>query len=401
MSKFYGREQISASARSDLSLRLSERLPELEQAALARVNSIEDPASAADPGYAVGLRAAVSAGVGYALAGVESGVPEPRPIPGELFAQVRQAARTGVRLESVIRRYFAGHAVLEDFVMQEVDRHQALQLGAVRRIGENQALLLDRVIVAVSEEYAVSQGSLASSERRRLDRVKKMVRGEVFDTSDFAYEFHGWHVGLVARGREAREVTRSLAEKLDRRLLAVRVDDETVWAWMGGRQRPEGAELVKRTSQGLVAGVSLSVGEPSPGLAGWRLTHRQALAAHPVALSEPETAAHYAKVGLLSAALADDLLATSLRQLYLAPLSADRDGGKALRETARAYFEAERNVSSAAAALGVKRHTVTNRLRLVDELLGRPLSTCAEEVRVALRLEAVRPPSALRPPPGR
>jgi DNA-binding PucR family transcriptional regulator len=77
----------------------------------------------------------------------------------------------------------------------------------------------------------------------------------------------------------------------------------------------------------------------------------------------------------------------SLRQLYLEPLAGERDGGEVLRETLRAYFEAERNVSSAAAALGVKRHTVTNRLRAAEEKLGRSLNVCAGELDVALHLE--------------
>jgi DNA-binding PucR family transcriptional regulator len=76
-----------------------------------------------------------------------------------------------------------------------------------------------------------------------------------------------------------------------------------------------------------------------------------------------------------------------LCDLYLAPLSREPDGGGTSRETLRAFFFAERNVSSAAAALGVKRHTVTNRLRAIEKLLGRPLSTCGAEIDAALHLE--------------
>ncbi len=44
-------------------------------------------------------------------------------------------------------------------------------------------------------------------------------------------------------------------------------------------------------------------------------------------------------------------------------------------------------MSSAAAALGVSRQTVINRLHAVEERLGRPLGACAVEVEAALRLE--------------
>ncbi|HWC47817.1 MAG TPA: helix-turn-helix domain-containing protein, partial [Solirubrobacterales bacterium] len=93
-------------------------------------------------------------------------------------------------------------------------------------------------------------------------------------------------------------------------------------------------------------------------------------------------------VAVLASLLRDDLGATSLRQLYLEPLESMRDGGKAARETLRAYFATQRNVSSTAAALGVDRRTVTNRLRAVEELFGRPLADFATDLEMALRLAA-------------
>ena len=94
----------------------------------------------------------------------------------------------------------------------------------------------------------------------------------------------------------------------------------------------------------------------------------------------------YGDVALLVSALQDELLVSSLHRLYLEPLEAERDGGKALRETLRAYFAAGRNVSSAGAALGVNRNTVANRLRAVEAAIGRPISSRAAEVEIALRL---------------
>jgi DNA-binding PucR family transcriptional regulator len=56
------------------------------------------------------------------------------------------------------------------------------------------------------------------------------------------------------------------------------------------------------------------------------------------------------------------------------------------RRTLRAYFAAERNVSSAAAALGVRRQTITSRLHVIEERLGRSLGVYATELDAALRL---------------
>ena len=117
----------------------------------------------------------------------------------------------------------------------------------------------------------------------------------------------------------------------------------------------------------------MTIGEPGEGLSGWRLSHRQAKAALQVAERRGQAVLRYADVALLASVLRDDLLVTSLRQLYLEPLERARDGGKAARETLRAYFAAERNVSSTAAVLGVDRRTVTNRMRAIEELFDRPL----------------------------
>jgi DNA-binding PucR family transcriptional regulator len=58
-----------------------------------------------------------------------------------------------------------------------------------------------------------------------------------------------------------------------------------------------------------------------------------------------------------------------------------------LRQTLRAYFECERNITSAAAALAVDRGTVANRLRVVEEQVGRSLNDCAVDLQLALGLD--------------
>jgi DNA-binding PucR family transcriptional regulator len=133
--------------------------------------------------------------------------------------------------------------------------------------------------------------------------------------------------------------------------------------------------------------VLVTVGEPGEGLAGWRFSHRQAKAALPIAERRGQSILRYADVAVLASLLRDDLLATSLRRIYLEPLERARDGGEAARETLRAYFAAERNVSSTAAALGVDRRTVTNRIRAIEDLFDRPLREVSTELETALRLD--------------
>lgn len=367
---------------------LHARRPELERAAMARIAAVGDLAATPDATYVSGLRAALGAALDYALAALAEPEPEPPPVPVELLAQARLAARNGVNLDTVLRRYSAGHSLLADGLLDEA---AALGVGAneLREVLRALALRYDRIVAAVSEEYGREAAvEPIGRERRRHSLLRRLLAGEPVDTGALGYEFDAHHLAIVAIGRDLEAVVVGLGERIDRRLLFVEADLHRAWAWLGGRRRFDCEEL------GIIAGFpwpqgsAVSCGEPAQGLAGWRLSHRQAAAALPVAQGSAENFVRYADVALLAAVLRDDLLAASLRHAYLSPLEAERDAGKSAKATLRAYFSAARNASSAAAALGVNRRTVASRLVAVEERLGRTLDAIATELEVALRLDA-------------
>ncbi|MGC1853523.1 MAG: helix-turn-helix domain-containing protein [Solirubrobacterales bacterium] len=194
-------------------------------------------------------------------------------------------------------------------------------------------------------------------------------------------------MGAIVHGEDGAQVLRQLASALDRRLLLVRPEHGTVWGWLGGRRRAPVGNALQRIAPVVGSDVTIALGEPAPGVAGWRLTHEQADAALRVGRPGHGGVIRYSDVGLLASISQDRLLADSLRQQFLSPLIETRDGGTSLRKTLRAYFTAGRNVSSAASALGVSRQTVGNRLRTIEEKLNRTLESCAPEMELALRLD--------------
>ena len=97
-------------ARHDLAERLRGRAPEIEGEVMTRVFAIADPDP--DPAYAEGLRTAVCAATAYAIEIVERGEEHAPPPPPILLAQARLAARAGVGLDTVLRRYCAGQNLL-------------------------------------------------------------------------------------------------------------------------------------------------------------------------------------------------------------------------------------------------------------------------------------------------
>jgi hypothetical protein len=305
-----------------------------------------------------------------------------------LLAQARLEARDGVSLDTVLRRYYAGNTLFGDFLVEEAERAEVPSSTLRRLLGE-QATVGDRLLAAVSADYArEAENRPRTAAERRRECVKSLLAGELVDYSELGYDLDGHHLALMAKGNGADELVRGLVSSLDRRLLAVQREEEPIWAcWLGGRQQLPAEKALRALSGADRGGVFVTVGEPGEGLAGWRFSHLQAKAALPIAERRGDHVLRYADVALLASITRDDLIATSLRQLYLAPLERTRDGGKIARETLRAYFDAERNITSTAAALGVDRRTVRNRLRSVEELLGRPLRGSVADLEIALRLD--------------
>lgn len=373
--------------RSLLAARLRERLAGLEAAIATRVYSIEDPRGVADPAYLRGLQDALAASVEYAVVAVELGERRAPGPPPALLAQARLAARSGVALDTVLRRCLAGSALLDDLLVEEAERAE-VPSSALRRLLASQATLFDRLLAAVSAAHTgEAKNRPGTAAERRRECVKSLLAGELVDHSDLGYDLEVHHLALVVKGEGGQELARELGASLDRNLLAVRREEEPMWAcWLGGRRPLAAARAVRALEDRVPEGAVVAIGEPGEGLAGWRFSHRQAKAVLPVAERRGQSVLRYGDAALLASILSDDLIANSLRQLYLAPLERARDGGAGARATLRAYFVSERNVSATAAALGVDRRTVSNRLRAIEALLGRPLPELATDLEIALRL---------------
>jgi len=388
------------SPRGDLRVRLAERLSqrrdEIAQSLMARVGAVSDPRAAEGTDYALGLRKAVSTALDYGLA-VLSGRAQAEAIPAALLEQARTAARSGVNLDTVLRRYLAGYTLFCDQLLLEAERDANSKDPDLRQALRSQSSQLDRLLSAVTETYVAEVANRHSTvERRRAERVRRLLDGHIVDTSDFGYDLEGWHLGVVARGPFAPGAIRELATLLDRRPLLALPGGEVAWGWLGGRHPVNLRDLSAASIPSLDGhSINLAIGEPAEGVDGLRLTHRQAKAVFPVAIRARRRIVRYSDFAIVASAWEDDTLSRSLGKVFLTPLTAERGGGWSLLETLQAYFAAGRNAASAASGLGVSRQTVNSRLRLIEEKIGRPLDTCGPELETAMRLWELGHPALL------
>jgi hypothetical protein len=389
-------------AHADLVKRLRIRQPDIESAIFARVLAMQESKGSEDAEYEAGLRRAVAAVVDSCLTNIEQGENWTPPIPSEAITQARRAARACVSLKTVLLRYTAGHTVLAEFVTEESEHtdFKGQRVALLRTLGKQ----LERLQVSIASEYNQElERANGSHDLRRAELVYRLLVGGPVDIEESDYEFASWHLGMIATGVGGARAVRSLARDLGRELLFVARSDESIWAWFGGRQRLESADVERLLSVREHTEVSLAIGEPGRGIDGFRLTHQQAQGALLVALRRPQRLTRYADDMLLAAALRDKTLGRSLEEV-LSPLCTERDGGAALCETLRAYFEADHNVGAAARRLGADRGTVRKRLRTIENRLGCLLHTRQAELEVALSLKELdqqapaqdQPPTALQ-----
>lgn len=372
--------------RAEIVARLRARSTEIEDMVFNRVRQLAEPAECDDPEYRAGLRATVAEGVDYALLAIERGENWDGPIPDASAVQARRAARSGVKLDTVLRRYAAADRLIGEFVL---DESAQLPNDATRQLLRSQGPHLDRLMADVAAIYMEELEHMRRSPAQRVaERVQRLLDGNApLDAAGLDYELDAWHLGLVVIGSRPHVAARTLAAGLSRQPLIVSRGQDSAWAWLGGQGRLAVDDVERYLAAGVLGEVKLAVGEPRRGLEGWRLTHHEARAAQQVMMRRPQPLTRASDVILLAAVLRDELLAKSLRQTYLEPLDDQGDAGVGLRETLRAYIDAGFNAATAAAALGVDRHTVQRRLRKAEEALGRLLHTCHAELEVALVIE--------------
>lgn len=384
----------------------------------------EMPELAADKPIEELLTASVIANVSTALDVFENGEQVDPEAPAAAVEYARRLAQRGVPISALLRAYRLGQAGFQQRMIQgisaETDRPvtvveasmelSTVTFGYVDRISE-------RVVAAYQSErdrWMRNRGAVRSA------RVMAILADGAVDVAEaetaLGYPLRQTHRGAVVwvddGAAQQDRLTRleRLIGKLaahygsDRAPLVIAPDDSTIWAWLPMPSR--GFDRTAIASMTVSEGTWIALGDPGPGVDGFRLTHRQARQAQVVAMAADS--AHRAavtessKAGLV-ALMCSDLDAVRAWVLHvLGPLAIDDDSTARLRDTVRSFLSAGGSYTAAAQELMLHKNTVQYRIRKAEQARGRPLADGRPDVEVALLAVHVLGSTVLQPvPPSR
>jgi hypothetical protein len=334
-------------------------------------------------------------------------------LPGEAEAWSRQLVHDGSSVTAALRSFERGHADAWRIIASALresrwglspDFRADLMEYASGRLFDYANTITAQAISAYLDEQAMLERRDESS---RLRAVTGLLQGDL-DTRmaerAIAYRLDARHTGytLWDDSGAGRVPLETVASELGTRIepwqhLTVRTDSGSLNGWLSCK-----TGSMHRGLHGWEPppGIQAAFGSARWGLAGFRLTHREALEAKRVSRAiggQPLTT--YDDVGVLALASRDTELAFAFVEAYLGSLSSDDERSRSLRETLRVFLEERGSPAATAARLRLHRNTVIKRIERIEESLDSPIDRGSLNLRVALELARILPYSRAQPDP--
>jgi PucR C-terminal helix-turn-helix domain/GGDEF-like domain len=346
-------------------------------------------------------------------------VPEEAEPPAAAVEYARRLAQRGVPLHALVRSYRVGHGRFLRWCLDEVARR--VQDGPAAAAVTGRLLDLSfRYIDRVSERMIIAYQLerdrwLLSHTAARAARVRSLLAEERSDVdaaeNALGYPLRQHHLGMVSwipeptQGGEGLgrldRLSLALAEALSCRArpLFVPCDESVAWTWLpiGGRADIAYDQLPK-TVEDQDASARIAVGEPAPGVDGFRQTHRQALRAQDVAnVARPAPrATTFSHVGPVALLLPDLEATRGWVWQVLGRLADDDEHEGRLRETLRVFLATGNSFTTTAERLVLHRNSVQYRVRKAEEAIGHRIQDRRADVELALRVCQVLGSAVLR-----
>lgn len=311
-----------------------------------------------------------------------------------LMAELQLPLETLIRFYRVAQQEVWAYVreVIKDLPPADVDRADLLLY-----FWDRAGVWLDLSISASVDVYQEAHSRvLAGAAAQRYEAVRSVLAGELTDPREVSAALGGYavsvhHTALVLSVDDAEQVgtLEALAQDLVRTLrganpLVVKPGGRQLWVWVGTRDPLDLTPLAALEP----AAASVGVGTPTPGVAGFAASHREAQGALRVCAPGTGWLTRYDDVELpVLLGCTPEVDRFVARQL--GPLAGEEEYLQRIRETVAAFLASGGNAEEAARVLVVHRNTVRYRLGQAEELLGRPVAKLSPELAVALRHHAL------------
>ena len=403
---------VAADSAAEIIARLGGRLGDitrsLQQHVLTEVSEFRD-----DTQLAQLLKDSVEQNVDTVFTAIRHGIPiENVEPPTAALEHARRLAQRGVSANALIRSYRLGQQKLLNIVLDEVratDLDPRRSLDVFQQITTTTFSYIDWISQQVIAAYQAEHDRwLETQNTTRTVRIRELLDAEVVDadavSTEIGYPLRRVHLAVVAsypqthHGDELvrmQRFVRELAECLESKghPLFIAADRLTGWGWipLAAETAPGAVECVRRLARTYQQPPSLAVGDPLPGVDGFRRSHRQALGAHAVAIAAGPDAQQIVTnddSGLSAAALLGENVQAARAWVgeVLGPLASATESDERLRETLRVFLQTGSSYKAAAAELHLHFNSVRYRVQRAEQRRGRPITTDRLDVEIALLL---------------
>jgi DNA-binding PucR family transcriptional regulator len=400
--------------------------PELASLCAAMVEQMarEIPDLAADASIEELLEASVTANVATILDLFAAGADvDQLEAPAAAVEYARRLAQRGVAISGLLRAYRLGQAVFQQRMIRGVAAQSTVTdvvVAAAIELAATTFNYIDRISEQVVVAYQTERDRwLRNRGAVRSARVMSLLAGGEVNIGEaeksLAYPLRRTHRGVVVwveansealdRLSRLERVVGRIGEHYgcERAPLVIAPDDSTVWAWLPVQSKPappgQGAPVIADDT------AWVAVGDPAPGVDGFRLTHRQARQAQIVAMAadarQRTRVTESAQAGLVALMCADLDAVRAWVYHALGGLAVADENNARMRETVRVFLSAGGSYTVAAQQLTLHKNTVQYRIRKAEEMRGRPLTDGRLDVEVALLAVHLLGTKVLQPPPSR
>ena len=172
------------------------------------------------------------------------------------------------------------------------------------------------------------------------------------------------------------------------RALTVPTSATTLWGWIATSEGVE-ADALRGAVEAAPSGVRVAAGATRPGIAGFRRSHEEAVAAQRLLAgsASPHRFVSHREIDVIALLGGDEARLRAFVTETLGPLGGRDATTTRMRETVRLFLQEGDNAARTAERLGTHRNTVLHRVARAEELLGHPLRDRRLALGVALEAD--------------